>query len=32
MEKDNKKEQKEDADFDLFGLGGLLKGWNKKRG
>ncbi|MEI7980474.1 MAG: Hsp20/alpha crystallin family protein [Bacteroidota bacterium] len=29
MEKDNKKEKKEDADFDLFGLGGLFKGIEK---
>ena len=29
MEKDNKKEKREDADFDLFGLGGLFKGIEK---
>ncbi|MBC8390981.1 MAG: Hsp20/alpha crystallin family protein [Deltaproteobacteria bacterium] len=29
MEKDNNKEKKEDADFDLFGLGGLFKGIEK---
>ncbi|MEI6433679.1 MAG: Hsp20/alpha crystallin family protein [Bacteroidota bacterium] len=29
MEKDNNKEKKSDADFDLFGLGGLFKGIEK---
>jgi len=29
MEKDNNKEKKEEADFDLFGLGGLFKGIEK---
>ncbi len=29
MEKDKNKEKKEDADFDLFGLGGLFKGIEK---
>ena len=29
MEKDNNKEKKTDADFDLFGLGGLFKGIEK---
>jgi len=29
MEKDNKKEKKDEADFDLFGLGGLFKGIEK---
>ena len=29
MEKDNNKEKKENADFDLFGLGGLFKGIEK---
>ncbi|MCX6241195.1 MAG: Hsp20/alpha crystallin family protein [Bacteroidetes bacterium] len=29
MEKENKKEKREEADFDLFGLGGLFKGIEK---
>jgi len=29
MEKDNNKEKKEEANFDLFGLGGLFKGIEK---
>jgi HSP20 family protein len=29
MEKDNNKEKKDEADFDLFGLGGLFKGIEK---
>ena len=29
MEKDNNKEKKVEADFDLFGLGGLFKGIEK---
>jgi HSP20 family protein len=29
MEKDKKNEKKEDADFDIFGLGGLFKGIEK---
>ncbi len=29
MEKDKNKEKREDADFDLFGLGGLFKGIEK---
>ncbi|MCK9422965.1 MAG: Hsp20/alpha crystallin family protein [Bacteroidales bacterium] len=29
MEKDNNKEKKEDADYNLFGLGGLFKGIEK---
>ncbi len=29
MEKDNNKKKNEDADFDLFGLGGLFKGIEK---
>ena len=29
MEKENKKETREEADFDLFGLGGLFKGIEK---
>ena len=29
MEKDNKNEKKDEADFDIFGLGGLFKGIEK---